>query len=181
MANDIIDLMLIDDNKSQATAHYKNGYTLKKIAEIYECNPETVSRRLIEWGVPRRHRGWWSKGKKKTAEHRKKLRKHLDEIRPLAIKAVKEGKRRSYDGKKNPKWRGGGTTYFKQKVLARDGRVCQMCGYDEHPEIIEVHHIDGDHKNSKLENGMAVCPNCHRIEEFRKKTFHTQMKKKNEQ
>jgi len=38
---------------------------------------------------------------------------------------------------------------------------CEMCGYKEHLEILQVHHIDGNRKNNKLENLMILCPNCH--------------------
>jgi hypothetical protein len=44
-----------------------------------------------------------------------------------------------------------------------DGNViCEKCnnviiGYKK----IQCHHIDGDHKNNKLENLMILCPKCH--------------------
>lgn len=40
-------------------------------------------------------------------------------------------------------------------------RKCVDCGYDEHPEIILLHHIDGDRKNGKISNLAPLCQNCH--------------------
>ncbi len=41
-------------------------------------------------------------------------------------------------------------------------KVCAKCGYNEYPEILEVHHIDENRENNKLENLIVLCPNCHR-------------------
>lgn len=40
-------------------------------------------------------------------------------------------------------------------------KVCKICGYKEYPEILQVHHIDENRNNNKVENLMVVCPNCH--------------------
>lgn len=41
------------------------------------------------------------------------------------------------------------------------GGKCEICGYCKHPEILQVHHIDGDRKNNKIENLIVLCPNHH--------------------
>lgn len=41
---------------------------------------------------------------------------------------------------------------------------CQICGYDEHPEILGIHHKDRNRKNNTLENLIVLCPNCHSLE-----------------
>lgn len=46
-------------------------------------------------------------------------------------------------------------------------RKCHDCGYDVHPEIILVHHIDGNRRNGKLNNLVLVCPNCHTLRHLR--------------
>ena len=171
--------MKIDTYRDNAIFEYKTGETLKQLGKKYGCNAETVKRRFVEWGIEIKNRGWNMIGKEKLPEHKQKLIDHLNRIRPLAIIASKDGNGKRFKGSNNPKWKGGvSTQYFKQKVLARDGRVCQICGYKEHPEIIEVHHIDSNHSNNVLENGIAVCPNCHRIEEFKRNTFHTKLRPK---
>lgn len=40
-------------------------------------------------------------------------------------------------------------------------RKCYDCGYDAHPEIILIHHIDGDRSNGALSNLIPLCQNCH--------------------
>lgn len=37
---------------------------------------------------------------------------------------------------------------------------CQRCGLQE-PEILHIHHIDGNRKNNRPENLLVLCPNCH--------------------
>ena len=32
-----------------------------------------------------------------------------------------------------------------------------------YPIMLELHHIDGNHNNNKLENLQMLCPNCHSI------------------
>lgn len=39
---------------------------------------------------------------------------------------------------------------------------CETCQYAEHIEILEVHHIDSNRRNNKLDNLIWLCPNCHR-------------------
>lgn len=36
--------------------------------------------------------------------------------------------------------------------------VCEVCGYTEN---LELHHINGDHFDNRLENLQILCPNCH--------------------
>jgi len=43
---------------------------------------------------------------------------------------------------------------------------CEDCGYDEHPEILVVHHRDRDRTNNALFNLAVLCPNCHALEHY---------------
>ena len=41
---------------------------------------------------------------------------------------------------------------------------CEICGIKEwmgKDIILEIHHIDGDKNNNKIENILILCPNCH--------------------
>jgi 5-methylcytosine-specific restriction endonuclease McrA len=41
---------------------------------------------------------------------------------------------------------------------------CEICGIKDwlnEKIVLEIHHIDGDNKNNKLNNLMILCPNCH--------------------
>ena len=52
---------------------------------------------------------------------------------------------------------------YRTKALRLLPSVCAMCGYDDYPQILEVHHIDLDHSNHTLSNLQILCPNCHAV------------------
>ena len=67
-----------------------------------------------------------------------------------------------------------GSTYqsFKLKRrLLKEGfkqHVCERCGLSEwqaSPIPLELHHINGDNKDNRLENLQLLCPNCHALTE----------------
>ncbi len=44
------------------------------------------------------------------------------------------------------------------------GDTCERCGFvAEHPAQLDVHHKDGDHRNSAPANLVTLCANCHRL------------------
>lgn len=58
----------------------------------------------------------------------------------------------------------GSTTEYPRKICNEtplEDRQCAKCGYDKHPEILEVHHIDNKRSNNDLSNLEFLCPNCH--------------------
>ena len=66
------------------------------------------------------------------------------------------------------KYPGYSTSHLNDRLLAEGikERKCECCGNTEwmgHPIMLELHHIDGDHNNNKLENLQMLCPNCHSI------------------
>lgn len=45
--------------------------------------------------------------------------------------------------------------------------VCSFCGFvPVHACQLDVDHIDGNHKNNKIENLQTLCANCHRLKTF---------------
>ena len=45
---------------------------------------------------------------------------------------------------------------------------CELCGWSEKPlgykySTCEIHHIDGNPKNNRLDNIQILCPNCHSL------------------
>ncbi len=40
---------------------------------------------------------------------------------------------------------------------------CRMCGFSGHPCQLDVNHIDGNHRNNRLDNLETLCSNCHRL------------------
>lgn len=66
------------------------------------------------------------------------------------------------------------TVILKKKLYKNKLKknICEKCGLKEwnnEPIVCELHHIDGNHKNNKLENLIILCPNCHsQTENYRK-------------
>lgn len=54
---------------------------------------------------------------------------------------------------------------YRRIAFREHENCCAKCGYDTFP-ILQVHHIDGNHENSDLENLMIVCPTCHEEEHY---------------
>jgi hypothetical protein len=59
---------------------------------------------------------------------------------------------------------------FKLKRrLIKEGvkdHVCECCGLDEwrnNPIPLELHHINGNNRDNRLENLVLLCPNCHAL------------------
>lgn len=46
---------------------------------------------------------------------------------------------------------------LKRYIISLYGK-CECCGYDE---VLDLHHIDGNHNNNNPENHSVLCPNCH--------------------
>jgi hypothetical protein len=52
---------------------------------------------------------------------------------------------------------------YSRRARVEYGEKCAHCGYHEHTEGLEVHHIDGNRKNNKLSNLIVLCALCHRL------------------
>lgn len=55
-------------------------------------------------------------------------------------------------------------THPGQEYKRNKSNICEICGFiAKDPCQIDIHHIDGDHKNNKKENIQELCVNCHRL------------------
>jgi hypothetical protein len=61
-----------------------------------------------------------------------------------------------FDGK----FVGSSARWWKKKLMEEIGK-CEQCGWGNHPEILDLHHLDLDQKNNVRENVLLLCPNCH--------------------
>jgi len=64
-------------------------------------------------------------------------------------------------GKDHPNWNGGSSRYWSYKTLLKSGKridQCQIC-----KEVIktQIHHINGNKKDNKINNLGVVCNYCH--------------------
>lgn len=54
--------------------------------------------------------------------------------------------------------------YLKKHLISSRRRKCERCGRKTWKKAqipLDVHHIDEDRTNNKLDNLLLVCPNCH--------------------
>lgn len=62
-------------------------------------------------------------------------------------------------------------SYKLKKRLLSEGikkHICESCGlteWQDHIIPLELHHINGDNRDNRLENLMLLCPNCHALTE----------------
>lgn len=60
------------------------------------------------------------------------------------------------------------SNHLRERILSEGYKEsrCEMCGLTKwlnEPIKLEIHHINGDHKDNRLENLMILCPNCHSL------------------
>lgn len=74
-------------------------------------------------------------------------------------------KRHSFfvSGSKNHAYRGGKSRNFHKNILTNESPeiICTWCGNDEN---VQVHHIDHNTDNGKIENLMWLCHHCNMLE-----------------
>ena len=85
------------------------------------------------------------------------FKSNLSHKREYSLQDILDGKHPGYS-----------TSHLHDKLLKEGVKEykCERCGISEwfgQRIPIELHHIDGDHNNNKLENLIFLCPNCHSI------------------
>ena len=53
------------------------------------------------------------------------------------------------------------STDYRKKAFYVYEHKCEICGYNEDTDILQVHHIDENRQNNEIENLIILCPNCH--------------------
>jgi hypothetical protein len=117
-----------------------------------------------ETGLPIQIKGYgkghspWNTGIPWSEEVKKKLR----------------GKRPHTAGENNHAWVGGKYGYWKKECIKRDNHICQDCKIQYLlAGMLDVHHLKSKSKYPELRydlnNGITLCPNCHRIRTLQQK------------
>jgi len=62
------------------------------------------------------------------------------------------------------------STYIRRFLIEKYGNKCQKCGWSKINEFtkkvpLEIHHMDGNWKNNRIENLQIICPCCHALTE----------------
>ena len=60
---------------------------------------------------------------------------------------------------------------YRRIAFEKYEHKCALCGWNEDERILEVHHIDENRKNNKLNNLIILCPICHRYLTLHLKTI----------
>jgi hypothetical protein len=162
-------------NKEEVTYYYQE-HNLNECSKKFNCCSETIKRKLLLWGIKTRTKkeafSLYYKSEKsdkirmeRSRRQRKKykelgqemfskeFRKNIGRIRELKPKQ---------DNQNNGNWRGGRLSWWRYQIINKAGGKCEVCGWRKLPEILEAHHIDHNKKNNLIENGLSVCPLCHR-------------------
>ena len=95
------------------------------------------------------------------------------------------------NGKNSTRANGAVPTFIKKYLLDKFNYRCEKCGWEgvnpvTNSSPLEVHHIDGDCTNNRIENLELLCPNCHSLTENfgalnkNSKRFHRSKIKKDE-
>ena len=59
---------------------------------------------------------------------------------------------------------------IQRLYLLKQRRACDLCGWGDYAEVLEVHHINHDKKDGRLENLQLICPTCHGVQHFLEKS-----------
>lgn len=63
-----------------------------------------------------------------------------------------------------PEFYGKESQYTYRDSALRHNNSCANCGYGDDERMLDVHHVDGDRNNNKLENLRVLCVWCHALE-----------------
>lgn len=72
----------------------------------------------------------------------------------------------------------GQTASWWKRKLIKEVRKCEQCGWNEHPEILTLHHRDRNKKNNVRKNLRLLCPNCHDWKHYKTKSGNYCFRKK---
>lgn len=154
-------------------------YLLKPVPQIakkYKVGMSRVFRKMDRFGIKRDHR---YRGKSfRGADIRRNMSKaQLGKIRYSDVTESEIKKRQIAARRTWKKWKPDISKAYKtrqavKKVIRNWFNIdhCTLCGWKEIPEILHLHHKDGNHRNNTIKNCTMLCPNCHNKVHYAKKS-----------
>jgi len=147
---------VLDLEKEQEICHlYKDEEKCSvELGKQFHVSPSTIIRVVRKYGV---ERGPSAAAKLRSKQH------------PELIKNMIKNSPMGNFGRDNPHYKNG-SSKWNRKVLEKFSYTCQDCGlYDI--ELLEAHHIIPVSVDKSLQfdlnNGIALCPNCHKRRHIR--------------
>ena len=133
----------INQHKAYIIEQLEAGIPKCQLCTEFKCKPDTLNRRLKEWGVNHLNN--------QPGKNRPKYAKR----KPLVFCLITNSRT---------------PTYHLKRRLWQDGlkpQFCEECGWAQRSEDgrlpLELHHINGDTYDNRLENLLILCPNCHSL------------------
>lgn len=138
-------------NKEELERAVKDSYSIADVLRYSKLKPAggnyaTINKYILKWNIDKSHftGQLWNKGKH-TVCHPPK---------PLSEILIDNSEYQSYKLARR---------LIKEKVKEYK---CEMCGNTEWMGKripLELHHINGNHSDNRLENLQLLCPNCHAL------------------
>jgi 5-methylcytosine-specific restriction endonuclease McrA len=130
----------IDSAQEEIVKLLQSGVPRFEVCRRFQCKYDTLAVRLKRWGYAhlknQAKRGIPQPNRRVSADKYLNTTKYIS-AHKLKLKLIEEG-------------------YKKHQ--------CEICLNSEWmglPIPLELHHIDGDHTNNRLENLQVLCPTCH--------------------
>lgn len=111
------------------------------ISKELKCKQETLNKYLIQMGIE--YNGNQSgKGMTKNYKNKWTLEEYLQNSSDIQTNKVKK-------------------KILEEGIKEYKCECCELTTWLNQPIPLELHHIDGDRTNNKIENYELLCPNCH--------------------
>ena len=111
------------------------------ISKELKCKQETLNKYLIQMGIE--YKGNQSgKGRTKNYKNKWTLEEYLQNSSDIQTNKVKK-------------------KILEEGIKEHKCECCGLTTWLNQPIPLELHHIDGDRTNNKIENYQLLCPNCH--------------------
>lgn len=132
-------------SKEELENAIKNNYCYSDVLRELQIstrgrNIDTLKKKIVDYNLDISHFTFVSKNKGQNCY--KSVQQYLVENSNIKTHDLKE-------------------KLFKEKIKENK---CELCGITEwlgKPIVCQLHHINGNHKDNRLENLQILCPNCH--------------------